>query len=226
MKFISKSVRNPLVVVIAVMILYVGFALYADIGKLSKSVLNINYVTLHIFLLGIRFHRFLRVLNINISIKQSILIYIAGLSLMVTPVGFGQVIKSQIIKKQFGYSISKTSPIILIEKWNELTSVILILVIFTIIKPTLESTIIITIGSVIALLLFGAIRNQHLFVFFKKIIVRFPRLKIFEESIENSRDTLKILSCRRAVLDSSLQYLQQFFKHFRFSLPFMHWEST
>jgi hypothetical protein len=83
---------------------------------------------------------------------------------------FGQVIKSQIIKKQFDYSISNTSPIILIEKWNELTSLIVILMLFTIINSFLESTLIIIIGSVIALLLFGAMRNQSLVVFFKKII--------------------------------------------------------
>ncbi len=213
MTFVSKSARNPLVIVIAIMIVYVGFALYVDIGKLSKSVLNINYatvplilvpMTLHIFLLGVRFHRFLRVLNINISIKQSILIYTAGLSLMVTPASFGQVIKSQIIKKQFGYSISKTSPIVLIEKWNELTSVIIILVIFTIITFIIESAVIITLGSVIALVLFCAMKNQHLFIFLRKIIIRFQRLKVFEERIENSRDTLKILSCRSAVLDGAI----------------------
>ena len=85
-------------------------------------------MTLTILVLGYRFHRYLRALNINTPLKKSILIYVTGLALAVTPVGSGQVIRSQIIKKQFGFAVSKTSPIILIEKWNELNAALLILV--------------------------------------------------------------------------------------------------
>ncbi|MDQ6865973.1 MAG: lysylphosphatidylglycerol synthase domain-containing protein, partial [Thermoproteota archaeon] len=93
------------------MIVYVGFAFYLDIGKFSKVVLNIDYwivplivaaETLHLLLLALRFHRLLRALDINISIKKSILIYFTGLSLTVTPANTGQVVKSQVIKRQLG----------------------------------------------------------------------------------------------------------------------------
>ena len=110
------------------MAVYVALAFYADIGKLSRTTLKIDYLTIPlivalmtgtILLLAFRFHRFLRALDIKISIKKSILIYLKGLSLAVTPGSAGQIIKSQIMKKQFGYAISKTLPMILIEKWNE-----------------------------------------------------------------------------------------------------------
>jgi uncharacterized protein (TIRG00374 family) len=57
------------------------------------------------------------------------------------------------------------------------------------------------IGVAIAAFLFGIMRNPVLFRFFKKIIFRFPRLKIFEESIENSEDALKMLSSSKVVLE-------------------------
>jgi glycosyltransferase 2 family protein len=197
-------------VVIVIMILYVAFAFYIDIGKFSKVVLNINYwiiplilvpESLSLLLLALRFHRLLQALDINISIKKSILIYFTGLSLTVTPANSGQVVKSQVIKRQLGYAISKTSPIIVFEKWSELTSVLIILVVFAIANTMVESTVIIIIGGFIALSLFAIMRNAAFFMLFKRVLLRFSRLKKFEESIENSRGTLKTLFSRRIVFE-------------------------
>jgi len=159
-----------------------------DVGKLSKAELNIDYwlipliltlMSACILLLSVRFHRFLRALGIDdIPLTKSILFYITGLSLAATPANSGQVVKSYTIKKQFGHSISKTSPIVLVEKWNELISVLIILIVFDIINSVLEPTLIIIIGIAIALFLFGIMRNHTFFMLFKKIILKFhKRLK-------------------------------------------------
>jgi len=210
MSFLVKFTRKPLILIIVIMIVYVAFAFYADIGKLSRTTLKIDYLaiplifvpmTTTILLLALRFHRFLMALNIRISIKQSILIYIVGLSLAVTPGSSGQIIKSQIMKKQFGHAISKTSPIIFIEKWSELTSVLLILIVFAVLNAMWESILITVIGIAVAILLFGIMTNQALFRSFKKIVLKIPRLKIFEESLEITQDTLKVLSSKKVVTE-------------------------
>jgi uncharacterized protein (TIRG00374 family) len=193
-----------------IMIIYVGIALYTDVGKLSKSVLRIDYstiplilipMTIAIVLLAVRYHRLLRAIGINISIKGSISIYVAGLSLLVTPASSGLIIKSQVIKSQFGYAISRTSPIVFIEKWSELTSILLILIVCTAIHPIFESMLIIVVGIALALIFVGIMKNPAFFAFFKRSAVRFPRLKKWEESIENSKDTLKVLSSKKAVFE-------------------------
>jgi uncharacterized protein (TIRG00374 family) len=43
--------------------------------------------------------------------------------------------------------------------------------------------------------------HRTLFNSFKKIVVRLPRLKTLEESIENSQDSLKVLSSRKVVAE-------------------------
>src|SRR5215212_7562420 len=158
---------RPIMLIIAIMIVYVAFMFYADIGKLSRAVLNIDYwtvplifapMTANILWLAFRFHVFLRVLSIKIPIKKSILIYLSGLSLTATPGSSGQVIKSQIMKSQLGYAISKTMPIVLIEKWNELCASLLILVILTLINSLFESMLIIIIGIIIAAFFLGIMR--------------------------------------------------------------------
>ena len=210
MSFLVKFTRKSLILIIVMMIVYVAFAFYTDIGKLSRTTLKIDYLTIPlivapmtmtILLLGFRFHRFLKAINIRISIKNSILIYIAGLSLAVTPGSSGQIIKSKIMEKHFGYAISKTSPIILVEKWNELCASLLILIISVAINLIFESILIIMIGIPIAVFLFSMMRYRTIFNSFKKIVLRLPRLRTFEESIENSQDSLKVLSSRKVVAE-------------------------
>jgi glycosyltransferase 2 family protein len=211
--FVSQLVRNPLAIVIIIMIMYVGFAFYLDIGKFSKGLINIRYwivplilipETVHIFFLGLRFHRYLHALGINISIKKSVLIYITGLSLTVTPANAGQVIKSQLLKNRLGYPISMTSPIILAEKWSELTAILIILIAFASVNSFFASNVIIVIGTAIALVFFGVMRNAVLFTQVKRVLLRFSRLRKLEESIENSRTASKTLFSRKMVLEGFL----------------------
>jgi uncharacterized protein (TIRG00374 family) len=208
--FLLKFTKNPFILVTIIMVIYVAVALYLDVGKLYIASVKIDYLTLPailipmtltILVLGFRFHRYLRALKIDTPLKKSILIYVTGLALAVTPAGSGQVIRSQIIKKQFGFAVSKTSPVLLIEKWNELNAALLILIGLALVKPMLESTVIIIVGVGLALFIFGIMRNQLIFSLFKKIILRFPRLKVLEESVEISRDALKALSSRTLLLE-------------------------
>jgi uncharacterized protein (TIRG00374 family) len=213
MSLLTKFLKSPFSVVLLIMIVYVSFAFYTDIGKLSKTALKIDYrniplilapMTIAVLVYGFRFHRFLRALDIHIPLKRSIFIFIAGLSLAVTPATSGQIIKSQIMKKQFGSAISKTSPIILVEKWNELNSTLIVLIIFAVFNPILESTLIIIIGTAMAAFLFGIMRKHTFFNLFKRIIVRLPRLAKFEQNIGDSQDALKKLTSTKMVLEAIL----------------------
>lgn len=209
MSLLVRFTRNPLTLIIVIMIAYVAFAFYADIGKLSRTALKIDYLTIplavlpmsaNILLLGLRFHRYLSALNIKISLRKSILIYITGLSLTATPGSSGQIIKSKIIKNMFGHAISRTFPIILFEKWSELVSVLLILIVLASLNAMWESILITVIGIVIAVLFFGAMTNQALFSVFKKIFIKIPRLRTLEQNLETSQDALKLLSSKKMVL--------------------------
>ena len=192
------------------MVLYVGIALLIDIEKVSKTTLRIDYLTvpiiltpmtMAIFLLAFRFHRLLQALNVKIPLAKSILIYLLGLSFAVTPLSSGQLVRSQIIKKEFDYAFSKTSPIFLFEKWSEFSSLLVILFAFIFVNFMIESIFVIVLGSAMAMLFFGLMRKRGVsFFFLSKITAKFQRLRKFEESIENSQESLKILSSKRVVI--------------------------
>jgi len=211
------------------MITYVFLLLYSDIDKFSKSIFEIDYriipiilalSSLSLFLLALRFHRLVRALDIKISLRKSILIYFAGLSFGVTPGGAGTIIKSHMIKNQYGDPISKTAPIIFIEKWNELNSVLLIIAITVIIASITEARIIIAIGLVFSVSFLAIVRNKTIFLIFKKIMIRF-RLSKYEEMIENSQNAFKILTtvkitCEGLIITTAAKIIEAFSAYLAF----------
>ena len=210
LSFFQKVKRNGFVIILVMIILYVVLVLYSDFDKVSKSIVKIQYqyvplillpMTIHLLLLGVRFHRLIRCLGIDIPFKKSVLIYIAGLFLNVTTGGAGQIIKSHMIKTESGDAISKTAPVIVIEKWQELISVLIILIGTIIVQRFAESVAITIIGICVSLLLYGIMRNRIVFLVFKKILNRFRMLRRFDESVENSRNTLKILTKPRMIIE-------------------------
>jgi len=144
-------------------------------------------------LLAIRFHRLILRLGVKSSVKESILIYLAGLAFGITPVGAGQIIKSHIIKKKFSVPISITAPVVLVEKWNELTAVIILLLFLFLFATIYEVQIITVIGIVISLLILGIMKNKQIFSISKKIFSRIRPFRKYTEIIENSQNTLNIL---------------------------------
>jgi uncharacterized protein (TIRG00374 family) len=65
----------------------------------------------------------------------------------------------------------------------------------------IESIFVIALGAAMAMLFFGLMRKRGVsFFFLSKITAKFQRLRKFEESIENSQESLKILSSKRVVI--------------------------
>ena len=64
-------------------------------------------------------------LDIKLSIRQNIKLYFAGMSLMVTPGGSGELIKNHILKEKFGHAYTKTIPVLLTEKYHNMWKIYL-----------------------------------------------------------------------------------------------------
>ena len=111
---------------------YLGIIAYSDFGVFSENLskFKIEFLVLVIFLnslvLLIKGHRqqiLLESLGINIPRKINHLLYLAGLSMLITPGGTGQVIKSYFLKNKFGINISKSIPLVFIERLNDLVGI-------------------------------------------------------------------------------------------------------
>jgi len=198
----SKLRKNFFIIIIIVMTLYVILLSYSDIAKFSKSILEIDYkiipillslMSIVLLLLALRFYRLVRALDIKISFRKSVLIYFAGLSFGVTPGGVGAIIKSYIIKAEYGVPTSKTAAIIFVEKWSELNAVLVILMGTMLIESITEAQIITVAGAAFSLLFLGIVRNKRIFFLFKRILTPL-KLSKYNEVIENSQNAFKILT--------------------------------
>jgi uncharacterized protein (TIRG00374 family) len=79
----------------------------------------------------IRQHFLLRKLGIVISFKENILIYLASLSLTVTPGSVGHILKSYSLLKDHNQPIAKTIPVVITERYYDAIAMTFYLIVFS-----------------------------------------------------------------------------------------------
>lgn len=195
----SKSFDKVIILIIITVFFYIGILIYSDINTVIDKVYQIRFeflplilslMGIQIILLGIKFHRLLQKLEIKISIKESIKIFVAGLSLIATPAGIGTIIKSYILKKKFGHPISLTLSIIFIERLTELLAILIILTSFLLWVNTLESIIAIGLGFLLVIIMLIISSNNKIFQSLKFTILKINRIKKFSSVLDESKDSL------------------------------------
>ncbi len=111
------------------MILYAGFALFGEteelfdhLGRVPWYVIagacglsSINYL-----LRFIKWHAYLRLLEISVRPAHSLLIFLAGLIMAISPGKVGEVVKSVLLKRSRDISIARTAPIVVAERLTDL----------------------------------------------------------------------------------------------------------
>ena len=138
------------------------------------------------FIKAIRQQILLQKINVNISWKLSILLYLTGLSMISTPGGSGMLIKSYYLKKKFGHAISKTFPFIIVERIQDLFGIISVVVatfMFIKIGPIIAFVIAITILLIVTYI---ALRQKKLF---DKLLVISKKLPILKKRVINFEDS-------------------------------------
>lgn len=180
------TLKKIIVVIFGIIMFYVLFAIYSDIEKLKENYQQINLVYLFpiililsctLFFRGLIQKFLLKQIGIEISIKQSFLLFLAGLSMIVTPGGSGQMIKSYFLKEQHGYPISKSLPLVYAERFHDLLAVSILVVITFFSIFSIESLIacLISFSLVVVLILISKNRG-----FFKKLISLLNKIKFLQ----------------------------------------------
>jgi len=93
-------------------------------------------------------------ININLKFKESFLLFMTGMSMLITPGTAGSMIKSYILKQKINKTISSTAPIVLYEKWLELFSMIIVIGILLFFTNFWESKIVFVVGMIAIIFLF------------------------------------------------------------------------
>ena len=200
------SRKKMLITVIGIMIFYTIFIIYSDAGQIIETIqgMKIEFIPLILgiqfisfFLRGFRQKKFLEKINVQISLKKSFLIFLSGLSMLMTPGGTGGIIKSQFLKNELGYSRRKTVPVFFYERYHDFLAIIIIMIIFSIIYSTIISQFLIIISSIILFVGYLILKSQKIS---KRILGKIEKMKIFKkistDLLETNDSISKLISSK------------------------------
>lgn len=123
------SLRRLIYVAVAAMILYILAALIADLEGFSDHVGAVPWwviagaCVLSLFNYGIRFarwHLYLRLIDISVPLRHSLLVFLAGLLMSISPAKIGEVLKSALLKRSRDLPIARTASVVIAERTTDL----------------------------------------------------------------------------------------------------------
>jgi glycosyltransferase 2 family protein len=126
---VRKSIRTGILLSLALaFVVMTAIALYGDLPKIIVVLEQFQWALLPVILgltlynYGWRFIKwqyYLKRLDIHIAWRSSLLIFLSGLSMAITPGKVGELLKSYLLKRSMGAPISRTSPIIVSERLTD-----------------------------------------------------------------------------------------------------------
>ena len=111
--------------IILTIVVFSGLFLYGDIDQVMFHIklFPINYfivaialTTFNYLLRFLRWEYYLRTLQIKVPTTESVLIFIAGLGMSLTPWKIGEVLKGYFLQKRHQISVSITAPVVFMER--------------------------------------------------------------------------------------------------------------
>jgi len=179
------------ITVLAIFCFYIILVFASDVEKIQAAFFTAQWLFL-VPILGILsmtiFFRsliqkiLLKQIDVEISITNSFFLYLAGLSMLITPGGSGLLIKSHFLKKKFDTPISKTAPIIITERLFDLFGIIIFLIFTLTFFHSQEFLVLVTVSLTLflmAMLIFKIEKFSKIFFFFAK------KLKLEKQGISN-----------------------------------------
>ncbi|GCE27492.1 TIGR00374 family protein [Dictyobacter alpinus] len=109
-------------------VVIVAIALYSDLPHMVEAISHFQWVYIPLILgftlvnYGGRFIKwqyYLKRLQLKVPVQESFWIFLAGLSMAITPGKVGELLKSYLLKRSTGAPISRTSPIIVAERMTD-----------------------------------------------------------------------------------------------------------
>jgi len=186
--FTKKSI---LLGILCIFIFYTIFIWYTGFDKIVGIFDSLNWFSLipifsilsiTVFLRSLVQKVLLNKIGIKRSVKENFFVYLAGLSMIITPGGTGVIIKSYFLKNKFNHEISQTLPITFIERFFDLIAIIILLLVTLSLTFSFNPFVITLILGFFTSIVFIILKKYQKIIF--KISVKLKILKKFTESPE------------------------------------------
>jgi len=174
---------------LASILLYIALILFSDVNEISEQFNHIRIeLVFLVFVVGMASHiikifrqkELLQIVNEKISLKQNLIVYLAGLSLIFTPGGVGVFIKSHFLKQKFDIEHNKSFPVIFLERYHDLMAATTIVLVSLLISFSWLSATLVIISFFLLLGVYFLINNLNVFSFVQN---RLSKIKFFADKL-------------------------------------------
>ncbi len=126
--------RLILATILAVAVFAV-FSIYADVSKLGDRfrqfaplalVAALALATGNYVIRFARWHAYLRVVDVRVPVKTSLLVFLSGFAMSVTPGKLGELVKAILLKRAAGAEVSRTAPVVVAERATDLVALVIL----------------------------------------------------------------------------------------------------
>ncbi len=126
--------KNWLVLVFGVLV-YLLLVIYADLENLAQALAGFQWrLIIFLFLLTtlnyvfrfFKWNYFLKKCRVRLGVKDNLFVFFSGLSMIITPGKIGEIWKGWLIKDMTGERLSKTVPIVIVERITDLTGLMIL----------------------------------------------------------------------------------------------------
>jgi len=172
----------------------VGYGDFQEVGNLLVQ-FPLTYLLAALALAlvnySVRFLRwafYLKTLGIDVPFAVSLLVFLSGLAMTITPGKVGELVKCYLLRERSGVPVTLSAPIVLMDRLTDLLSVILMGLIGVALLPPM-----ISIASVVALAALGGglyfLTTRH-----TDRLIRLPVIRKWTDQALEARDGMKVLS--------------------------------
>lgn len=137
----------------------------------------------------LRWHFFLKSITNRIPFIRSSLYFLSGFAFILSPARACEILRSPFIKRDYNISVSKTAPIVLVERFYDLLGGTIIISIGLVFVDFDKSIIILPIGF-LAVILF-IMRSK---IIFNKLFLRLSKIKFISKLSPNVEESFEVIT--------------------------------
>lgn len=131
----KKLLGKVILGVTAGVAIYVGFSIWAGARSVGQALAEFHWLlalaalglaTLNYLVRFVRWHYYLKLLGLDVPVGHSLLVFLGGFSLTVTPGKLGEAVKALLLRESHGIAASRTAPIVIAERFSDLMGLLLL----------------------------------------------------------------------------------------------------
>lgn len=194
--------------IVVAIALYTVLVLSSDIGRVTAAADSIDPAWIPLFLAlplfnyfarFLKWHYFLHRVDEKVPAGESLLVFIAGFSMTVSPGKMGELLKCALLKQRRSVPVEKTSPVVVAERLTDLISMVLLALAGALITGSRVGIPASMAGAVFIAAAMFVLLNPWAWSLFEKAAGKIPYLAKRSDSFEGFRRAAKKLLDARSM---------------------------